>query len=109
MLIRVDDTNYYFQQFQEDLGAPLIQNNVVLGILASVPEKLDQSALFVDVFKSRNEIDKLFDDYIGMYRDALPRKKARYDCIEYRSKRRRKSKIEETNDEESCHNKTQET
>ena len=70
---------------QDDLGAPLIQDNVVIGILSSVPDEVRRSVLFVDLFKSAIAIDDLIRDHVVNYKDTLPRKKARYNRIAFRS------------------------
>ena len=106
ILKRVGDNNYKFQPFQEDLGAPLIQYDVIVGILARVQENLQQSILFVDLSKSRNEIDNLLNDDSKFYKNSPLRKKARYDCLTFCNKRARKSTLEETNHEESSYEET---
>ena len=113
ILIRDGDNNYYFESFQEDLGAPLIQNNVVIGILAGFQEKLRNSFIFVDLYKSRKEIDTLFNDRVRVYKNILSRKKARHDRLTFRRKKecnitleeliRREMNHEETNYEETNH------
>ena len=103
ILIRVGDNNYKFQPFQEDLGAPLVQDDVVIGILARIQEKLQQSVIFVDLYKSSKQIDSMINDRVKLYKDILPRKKARYDCITFRKRRARKSTLEETIHEETNH------
>ena len=110
ILIRVGDNNYKFQPFQEDLGAPLVQDDVIVGILARIQEKLEQSVIFVDLVKSRKQIDSMVNDHAKYYKINPSRKKARYDCITFRKRRARKSTLEETihdetNYEESNHEK----
>ena len=70
-----------FYLFQEDLGAPLSKNNIVFGILVKLPEESESPAVFVDIFKSCNEINYFIDGGALIHRKALPRKKARFDHL----------------------------
>ena len=67
--------------FQDDLGAPLSKNNIVLGILVKLPEASESPAVFVDIFKSYTEINYLINDCVLVHRKSLPRKKARFDHL----------------------------
>ena len=60
-------------------------NNIVFGILAKLPEETKSPALFIDIFKSFNEINNLINDRVLLYRKALPRKKARFDYLTSRA------------------------
>ena len=44
-----------------------------------LPEESESAAVFVDIFKSYNEINHLIHDCVLVHRKALPRKKARFD------------------------------
>ena len=50
----------------------------IVGVLSTLPGN-KRPAIFVDVYKSYAEINKLLNDNSPHYRMSLPRKKARYD------------------------------
>ena len=49
-----------------------------------IPKESESPAIYVDIFKSYNEINHLINDCVLVKRIALPRKKARFDYVTYR-------------------------
>ena len=78
-----------FLSFQKDLGAPLCHENVILGVFIALPESLEKPFIFVDFYEAHLEITRLMNDLVIKHRHNLPRKRARYDNLEYRYLRRR--------------------
>ena len=66
-----------FDSFQVDIGAPLIQNDQVIGILVEIlPSQL---AIFADIKISLPEIEKIQKENNTVKDTFLPRKRARFD------------------------------
>ena len=76
-----------FYSFQEDLGAPMVHETAIIGLLTALPENPRKSSIFIDVYKSLHELKHLFEDRVFKHRYNLPRRKARYDNIQRRHRR----------------------
>ena len=96
-----------FLLFQKDLGAPLSHDKVIFGVLIALPERLEKPLIFVDLYVSTVEVTRLMNGPIIKNRHNLPRKRARYDNLEYRHFRRRCSEKNELVEEQELtpHNK----
>ena len=69
-----------------------------------MPNEVRQSVFFIDLFKSRGAISKLIEDCVTIYKDTLPRKKARYDYIAFSSNKKvRQFHFDEINHKETNH------
>ena len=51
-------------------------------MLVLLPDRLGEPVIFIDLYKSFNEIHRLNNSFIIKTRKVLPRKKARFDDLE---------------------------
>ena len=78
----------HFYAFQKDLGAPLIQNGVVVGMLVKILS--NESAVYINIYKCTHEIAYMRLNRIRMPKNTLPRVRARQNQSEHKYQQKRK-------------------
>ena len=58
-----------------------------MGVLAALPENMEETLIFVDVYRMNSEVSRLMEKGLVNHRHNLPRKRARYDNISTRHRR----------------------
>ena len=65
----------------------MVHGNTIIGVLTTFPESPSKSSIFVDVYKSITELNRLLESKMFINRHNLPRRKAKYDNIINRHRR----------------------
>ena len=67
----------HFYAFQKDIGAPLVQKGIAVGMLIKILS--DGHAIYINLYKTYNEINEMRSKRFVRPIDRLPRRRARGD------------------------------